>query len=388
MNSSPITDAALDGLIERLAGATTETDQAGTWPSEQLGWFAESGVFRWVIPAEFGGLELSPAEIVRGYERLAEGCLTSTFILTQRNGACQRIAGCDNDELKSDVLPGLAEGRLFATVGISHLTTSRQHVRTPPVRVRLRGDIVELDGEVPWVTGARPADFIVTGGACDDRRQVLIAVPTQLPGVEPHEPARLLALTGSQTGSVRLQNVTLSRQHVLAGPVENVMRTGEGGGGIRRDLSTGGRPGALRNRLPEGRGHSASGPDHDCRAIPTGTGDAPSGSALHEWHFPRSGNARESGITPSSREFLLSEGHTGHVGGIEGGGLRRGAPCRTGSPRSHVLSRLVVSSAGADGRSQAVRLSGGLTNALRPVGDVCHRGRDRRVAAQQVTSLR
>ena len=52
-------------------------------------------------------------------------------MLTQRNAACQRIANSDNQEIKAELLPPLCAGESFATVGISHLTTSRQHLAKP-----------------------------------------------------------------------------------------------------------------------------------------------------------------------------------------------------------------------------------------------------------------
>ncbi len=162
--------------------------------------------------------------------RLAAACLTTTFVLTQRNGACQRIAGSSNEVLRSDLLPRLARGEIFATVGISHLTTSRQHWRQPAVKVGQTPAGLRFDGEVPWVTGAACADFIVTGGTLGDGRQVLAAIPTNLAGVRVGPPAKLLALGASQTSSVRLDDVLLDERWLIAGPVEQVMKQSAGGG--------------------------------------------------------------------------------------------------------------------------------------------------------------
>lgn len=168
--------------------------------------------------------------MLAGYMRLASACLTTTFVLTQRNGACQRIAGSTNDSLRAELLPRLARGDIFATVGISHLTTSRQHWRQPAVMVTPFPAGLHLEGEVPWVTGAQQADFIVTGGTLGDGRQVLVAIPTDLSGVQIGPPARLLALGGSKTSSVRLENVRIDERWLIAGPVEQVMKKSVGGG--------------------------------------------------------------------------------------------------------------------------------------------------------------
>lgn len=213
-------------LLQQLSTRAAQVDAASAWPAEQFDLLARAGVLGWVIPAEFGGAAVSERELLTGYVDLAAACLTTTFVLTQRNGACQRMAGSQNDGLKNELLPKLARGELFATVGISHLTTSRQHLRLPAVRVTQEAGGFRFDGEVPWVTGAAHADYLVTGGALADGRQVLAAIPAKLPGVAVGPPARLLALSASYTSPVKLDHVLVDEQFLIAGPVEQVMRQG------------------------------------------------------------------------------------------------------------------------------------------------------------------
>ena len=220
---------ALLAELEQLSPALEE-DSPGSWPETQFKRLAETGVLGWVIPPAYGGCELSPSDLTCGYEQIAAACLPTAFVLTQRNGACQRIAGGENEDLKAELLPCLNRGEIFATVGISHLTTSRQHLRQPAVHVRVKGASLMFDGSVPWVTGAGHADYIVTGGTCDDGKQVLAAIPTAASGATVQPPPRLLALNSTQTGSVLLNGVEIDRRLVIAGPVERVMHRGQGGG--------------------------------------------------------------------------------------------------------------------------------------------------------------
>ena len=206
------------------------SDEGGAWPGDRLTLLADAGVLGWAIPAEFGGGNLTAEAMTRGYEELAAACLETAFVLTQRNGACQRLAGSANEALKTELLPKLCRGTIFATVGISHLTTSRQHLAQPSVEVRQRTAGFVFDGQVPWVTGAGKADYIVSGGTCTDGRQLLAAIPTQLSGVEVQPPPRLLALNGSQTASVALHRVEVPAHYIIAGPADQVMKSGKGGG--------------------------------------------------------------------------------------------------------------------------------------------------------------
>jgi len=213
-------------LLTKLAEKSAALDAGQCWPAEQFELLAGADVLRWVVPREYGGQQVSERELLSGYMQLASACLTTTFVLTQRNGACQRIAHSQNDRLKADLLEKLASGKLFATVGISHLTTSRQHLRLPAVQVAEVEAGFRFHGDVPWVTGAAHADYLVTGGTLSDGRQVLAAIPAKLPGVAIDPPAKLLALGASHTSAVRLENVLVDRQFLIAGPMEQVMRQG------------------------------------------------------------------------------------------------------------------------------------------------------------------
>src|SRR4029077_1290638 len=109
----------------------------------------------------------SPIELPDHYKALARACLTTCFILSQRDAACRRIREHGAEGLCRELLPLLADGSRFATVGLSHLTTSRQHVQ-PVLVADDRGDHFVLNGLMPWVTGASRADFIVTGATLED----------------------------------------------------------------------------------------------------------------------------------------------------------------------------------------------------------------------------
>ena len=198
------------------------------WPTAAFERLAGSDVMRWSIPAEYGGVPVDDVTFTRGYVELAEADLAACFVLTQRNGAVQRIASSDNGEAKEAFLPGLARGDTFATVGISHLTTSRQHTE-PAMRVAIDGDTVRLDGMCPWATSATRADLLVTGGQLADGTQLLTVVKRE-DGFVPGTPMSLLALSGSETGTVSLEDVVIPRSQILAGPIDAVMTQGKGGG--------------------------------------------------------------------------------------------------------------------------------------------------------------
>jgi alkylation response protein AidB-like acyl-CoA dehydrogenase len=223
-------DLQLDEMFASLKQNAADANDQLVWPATSWQAMCHGGAVRWCIPTTFGGDGWGAEKLLDGYEHLASACLTSCFILSQRDAACRRLRDSENIALARELLPQLAAGRAFATVGLSQLTTSRQHVR-PALTVRQQGDDFVLDGIMPWVTGAPRAEFFVTGGVLDDGRQILAVLPANLRGVTVGPPADLMALQGSLTAEVRCDHVRLERRWLLAGPVEKVMGPGRGGAG-------------------------------------------------------------------------------------------------------------------------------------------------------------
>lgn len=231
-------DSAVE-LCDRLRDAASQLDVSGQWPREQMRWCAELGLFRWFIPEAYGGWGWSETQILEGYLAISQSCLTTAFVITQWQAACRRIVASENQLLKEKLLPQLASGEKFATVGISHLTTSRQHVAKPVLMAEALDDGgLQLDGYSPWVTAASAADVIVIGATLVDGRQTLIALPTERSGVLPGPGQSLMALTASCTDQVTLQQVRIVAEEILAGPVENVMSLNSGGGAGGLQTST------------------------------------------------------------------------------------------------------------------------------------------------------
>jgi alkylation response protein AidB-like acyl-CoA dehydrogenase len=214
--------------LAQLAAADGPADHAGTWPEALWDLVSQPGATRWTLPVEVGGEACDRATLVTRYARLAEGSLTAAFILTQHDAAVRRLAVASTPEARETArgwLRAIADGRAFATVGISQLTTSRRHGAQALVAEKADGAGYRLEGVMPWVTAAERADLLVTGAATPDGRQLLIALPSDRAGVSVQPPFSLAALQASCTSEVRCQDVRVEPQEVLVGPVADVMAT-------------------------------------------------------------------------------------------------------------------------------------------------------------------
>src|SRR5689334_14789423 len=107
MSNSPVVSEPLLGALAEQADAADHQD---LWPKSAWELLCQNGVTEWVIPTAFGGRELDLATLLAGYELLAGACLTTTFILSQRDAAVRRIRDSGRDDLGQQLLRPLACG--------------------------------------------------------------------------------------------------------------------------------------------------------------------------------------------------------------------------------------------------------------------------------------
>lgn len=223
----------LQPLCEYLAALKDDS----RWPEEALVRCAEAGFFRWFVAEEQGGFGWSATDIAKGYIELGKANLNVTFILTQRVAALRRISGSQNEALKERMLEPLLSGRESATVGISHLTTSRQHLSKPVLSATETDGCIRVDGMSPWVTGGNGADWIlmgasmVNGSGIADGREILFLAETKNENVIVKDGFDLIALSASHTGAVEVHDVFVPESNTVAGPKEQVLASNGGGAG-------------------------------------------------------------------------------------------------------------------------------------------------------------
>lgn len=172
-----------------------------------------------------------PAQHLSFYCSVAYRSLTDAFILTQRQAAMRRIETSPNPVSQS-LISKHSGGDRWISVGISHLTTSRQHISQPVVTAKAQGAGWSISGTVPWVTAAAECEALVIA-ACDwenhsDQYLFYLPMGSQLIKCQPR--MELMALTPSDTCEVRLDGIELTSNQLLHGPCENVLSVSQSGG--------------------------------------------------------------------------------------------------------------------------------------------------------------
>lgn len=220
-----------DDLKSHLHQLETDDRNLADWPAKQLKLLFDSGFGRFGIPEEYGGMLISARESAEFYVNLSTHTLPTAFILSQRQACLGRLVASENTSLKEEFLPQLASGELMTTVGISHLSTSRQHLGRPAVTAEQTEDGYLLNGEIPWVTGGPFADVLLLGATLADQTEILLLVDRQTDGLRVNPPMELLALTNTATGTLTLKDVRIPQSRLVLGPTTGVMKSGSGGTG-------------------------------------------------------------------------------------------------------------------------------------------------------------
>lgn len=195
----------LEALCATLRGLSAKTVRIGPWKSGGFAELAASGSLAGFLPADVGGTGGTEVAKLIFLTAVAESCLTTALAVSQWAAAC-RMINVANTDVRTRWLPGIIEGCCLTTIGISQLTTSRQHLGKRVLAADEVADGWQLNGVCPWVTGADSVDTIVTGAITDEGQRFFV-VETSAPGLVVEPPMQMLALSGSRTSLVRLSDV-------------------------------------------------------------------------------------------------------------------------------------------------------------------------------------
>ncbi|HZY86987.1 MAG TPA: acyl-CoA dehydrogenase family protein, partial [Gemmataceae bacterium] len=90
---------SLEDALAVLAAHAEEADTEPTWPEASWDALRRCGALGWAVPRAYGGEGLAGLDLLDGYGRLAGACLTSCFLLSQRDAACRRLRDSGNEAL-------------------------------------------------------------------------------------------------------------------------------------------------------------------------------------------------------------------------------------------------------------------------------------------------
>jgi alkylation response protein AidB-like acyl-CoA dehydrogenase len=192
--SQPAIEAA-DEIAERLLfPSALETDASDLPPLSHFEALAEAGLYGLTGPVEAGGKALGMRDFAAVVERLASGCLTTTFVWIQHNTPVRELTSTPNDSLRRDWLARLCSGEVRAGIALGGLQGGSAQIRAEPVE----GGWL-LTGAAPYVTGWGIIDLLLVAALTPDNQVVRALIDARESSSLRPERLRLLAANASAT---------------------------------------------------------------------------------------------------------------------------------------------------------------------------------------------
>lgn len=178
---------------EVLFPAALTTDTADAVPVDLLDTLAEAGLYGLSGPVSAGGLDADFPTVCSVVEKLASGCLTTTFVWVQHLGAVIAAAGSDNAAIRDWVSP-LCRGQRRAGLALGGAIAGH-----PLLRARETENGWTFTGTSPYISGWNRVDVIHTAARTDDGRLVWALIDARESATLMVERLTLVALNATAT---------------------------------------------------------------------------------------------------------------------------------------------------------------------------------------------
>lgn len=210
----------LDAVRELCSGSPRDTPDAHFTRSEWAA-AADLGLCGLCLPEEHGGGGLGALDTALCLEAFGDGCTDTGLVF---GVAAHLLAGAvpirdfAAAQVREELLPGLADGRLIAANAVTEADAGSDVSRLS-VRAHRDGSEYVLDGVKSFASNAPVADVVVTYAVTDPSAGFLgitgFAVPRDLPGVSVSAPFQKMGLWGCPAGQVRFEQCRVPARYRL-----------------------------------------------------------------------------------------------------------------------------------------------------------------------------
>jgi len=212
---APALAAWLDAHAETL-------DADATLAAEVLPQLAGAGLPRLGVPVELGGSGGTLHDAIDGIADVAGHSFAAAFVLWGQRVFIEYLLQSPNRALRDRLLPTLLTGQLAGATGLSNVM--KYLAALEPLQVRAadapgaNGQRAwRVTGALPWITNLRQQGFVAAAAA--DREAggppLIFALASGAPGITRGDDLDLIALRGSNTASLRMDNAPLGEDALL-----------------------------------------------------------------------------------------------------------------------------------------------------------------------------
>ena len=203
--------------VEEIRPVAAAADREAAFPEDVWDTLADLDLTAMTVPEAYGGLSLDQRTYAIVNEEVAYGALPVATALSVHALATSCIATFADDDVQSEWLPEMVDGRPVGAFALSE-SGAGSNPAEMTTTARRDGDEYVLDGEKQWITNGQRCGVAVVFAktAPDDPDSITqFLVPADADGFVPGEPMDKLGLRASDTTTLSLDGVRIPVEYRL-----------------------------------------------------------------------------------------------------------------------------------------------------------------------------
>lgn len=214
-DSTLLTEADRQWLDERAGSLDADASQAGS----VVPYLARAGLLTHGLPQAMGGRGTPVSHAIEAIAQVASHSVAAAFAFWGQRVLIQMLAATGNTGLRERWLPALLRGETAGASGLSNIMKFLSGIEALSIRAMpAPGGGWLLDGGVPWCTNLREPQFLAAVAVArdDGAPPMIVALPSDRPGLQRSPDLELMALRGTNTAALRLAGVAITADDLLA----------------------------------------------------------------------------------------------------------------------------------------------------------------------------
>jgi alkylation response protein AidB-like acyl-CoA dehydrogenase len=202
-------------------------DTSASHAEEVLPMLVRSGLPQIGVPTTNGGDGGDTRDAILAISAVAEQSLTAAFVLWGHRTFIELLLQSPNVPLRERLLPQLLSGTVAGATGLSNVMKFLSGMEALRVMATPAENGCRLNGSLAWASNLRKAGFVVAAAVAstDSKPAAVVALNSQANGIERTPDLDLLGLRGSNTATVKIEDVFVSPADIISNDAQHWLPT-------------------------------------------------------------------------------------------------------------------------------------------------------------------
>lgn len=217
---------------KEIAPRAAELDETAGFPHYAVGVFAENGLLTPLLPAEYGGVELSFLLFSMVLEEIAKACASSALTLIAQADGMLPILHSGSDDLKHRYLERLSGESVQLTALAATEPSAGSDILSMRTKAVRKGGKYVVNGQKCFITNGSVADFFVlfayTDASKGPRGMSAFVVEKGFPGLVYGKNENKMGMRGSINSELFFEDMEVPAENLVGAEGEgfvNLMKT-------------------------------------------------------------------------------------------------------------------------------------------------------------------